>query len=214
MSKVSRGKEGELQVINILNKLNDYNCLLNDLIFINNKSKMTHQIDHILIRNNGIFVIETKNYYGKIIYNKDKNEWHIMKNNELLRIVNPIRQNKSHEICIYKILKGKYKIISLVVFVKNNAPKESQGINIDNLYNYILNFECDYQLDEIEINNIKNIILSSRSKISNEEHVNNIYNQRGAKDPVKKFCPICKSRLLEYNNIFHCFKCQKDFKKY
>ena len=66
MSTISRGNKGEKAVVNVLKKEKLYHRLLNDITFLNEKSEMTHQIDHILIHPHGVFVIETKNYYGEI----------------------------------------------------------------------------------------------------------------------------------------------------
>lgn len=66
MSKQSRGDKGEKLVSSLLEGINEYKYVLNDVTFLNKKSEMTHQIDHILIHPHGVFVIETKNYYGNI----------------------------------------------------------------------------------------------------------------------------------------------------
>jgi hypothetical protein len=66
MSKQSRGDKGEKLVSFLLEGINEYKYVLNDVTFLNKKSEMTHQIDHILIHPHGVFVIETKNYYGNI----------------------------------------------------------------------------------------------------------------------------------------------------
>lgn len=65
MSKTSRGESGENQVIRVLNKIKEPHYLLNNITILNKKSDMSHQLNHILIHPHGVFVIETKNYYGK-----------------------------------------------------------------------------------------------------------------------------------------------------
>ena len=69
MSTNTRGQKGESLVKKNLSKIKEYHHLLNDITFVNEKSEMTHQVDHILIHPHGVFVIETKNYYGTIICN-------------------------------------------------------------------------------------------------------------------------------------------------
>lgn len=56
----------------------------------------TTQIDHVVIPNYGIFVIETKNYKGWIIGNEFDDYWKqiIYKRKEKLH--NPIKQNYGH----------------------------------------------------------------------------------------------------------------------
>jgi hypothetical protein len=75
MSKLSRGQKGEEIVSDILNSIKEYHHLLNNVTFKNKRSEMTHQIDHILIHSHGIFVIETKNYFGEIKVDPDKPFW-------------------------------------------------------------------------------------------------------------------------------------------
>ncbi len=67
-----KGKLGENEVSNILNRLNleEYTVLNN--VTINIKDSIS-QIDHIIVSDYGILVIETKNYKGWIIgHEKDK----------------------------------------------------------------------------------------------------------------------------------------------
>ena len=66
-----RGSVGEWQVANILKQLNSEQfVVLNDIMFEKQQTTAdeiaTTQIDHIVVSIYGIFVIETKNYAGKI----------------------------------------------------------------------------------------------------------------------------------------------------
>ena len=69
-----RGKMGELWVRKALSKLpkKEY-YILNDIMLEDKYG--THQIDHIVLSNKGIFVIETKNYYGLILGKKKEKKW-------------------------------------------------------------------------------------------------------------------------------------------
>ena len=63
-----KGNIGERKVDAKLNPLffgKVYHQQINNLILIDDNNK-THQIDHVEIRENGIFCIETKNYKGWI----------------------------------------------------------------------------------------------------------------------------------------------------
>ncbi|MDR3021525.1 MAG: NERD domain-containing protein [Clostridiales bacterium] len=64
------GANGENFVAGILNEICEDSVIFNDILFKDKNGKLT-QIDHIVIRSNGIFVIETKNYAGRI-YGKDE----------------------------------------------------------------------------------------------------------------------------------------------
>ena len=46
-----------------------------DNLVLEDKKNFTHQIDHIVITQKGIYVIETKNYYGEISTNANDSIW-------------------------------------------------------------------------------------------------------------------------------------------
>ena len=121
MSKFSRGEKGENIVAERLAKVNMPHYLINNLMLEDVRGG-THQIDHIFISHKGIFVIETKNYYGEISDNANDSIWLRRVNDRVERIANPMIQNSSHIRVIKEILKQDFEFISLVVFVKNNAP--------------------------------------------------------------------------------------------
>ena len=75
MSKQSRGDKGEALVKECLESMDGYHHLLNDVTYINKKSEMSHQLDHIFIHPHGVFVVETKNYFGKIISDTHDSYW-------------------------------------------------------------------------------------------------------------------------------------------
>ncbi len=61
------GKSGENFVKRKLKELNpQYYKVLNDLLLPSSGNTVTTQIDHVVVSNYGIFVIETKNYEGSI----------------------------------------------------------------------------------------------------------------------------------------------------
>ncbi len=70
------------------------------------------QIDHVVISNYGIFVIETKNYKGWITGYESGNYWKQKLYKENHNFPNPIRQNKYH----IKLLKSTLKLFSKVPY--------------------------------------------------------------------------------------------------
>ena len=55
--KLKRGEEGERLVASILDADKSFHRLINNLVLLGD-NQVSHQIDHILIRSNGIFVID------------------------------------------------------------------------------------------------------------------------------------------------------------
>jgi hypothetical protein len=63
-----QGMEGEKRVIQFLkSKLSDNYFLINDVEYVNNRGKKEN-IDHIILGPKGIFVVETKDWSGKVTY--------------------------------------------------------------------------------------------------------------------------------------------------
>ena len=94
-----KGKVGEAKVDS---KLNSWifgkveHRQINNLILMDDNGK-SHQIDHIEIRQNGIFCIETKNYIGWIFGSENQDKWtQCLYTGENHQFTNPLKQNKFH----------------------------------------------------------------------------------------------------------------------
>lgn len=223
MSKISRGNLGEEKVISLLKKRKECFKLLNNFTFVNDNSEMSHQIDHIFINTHGVFVIETKNYYGEITIIKDENLWFKTVKGNKEKISNPLKQNKNHFQIVKKLLPRGIDIVSLVVFVKNNAPYlgDENLINLKDLNLFIDTFPYDKELSEKEINEIYKLLKSKSVKISKKEHLKNIsYLAQISKEKKQEIeyaiesglCPWCYSKVIQDGYEFHCEKCSFKFK--
>lgn len=223
MSKLTRGQKGEESVIMTLNSIKEYHHLLNDVTFKNKKSEMTHQIDHILIHPHGVFIIETKNYFGKIIYDNATNEWFKVIDNVKSKIPNPLLQNKSHAITVYKALRGDYQTIPVVVFASNNSPylPDDNVINLNDLLLFINSYPYQHKYTKPTLDKIKKIIERKCSDVSNDEHLENIkilkmYRKEQQAEIAyaleNKKCPLCGGPILNKGNAFKCYKCDFGFK--
>ena len=105
---IGKTKEGKRYVIN------------NYMIVDDGKSS---QIDHILINKNGIFVIETKNYSGRIYGEDNQHEWTQVLNYGKVKnhFYNPVKQNATHIYRLAKLLPTDAPFFSVVVFTKDNV---------------------------------------------------------------------------------------------
>lgn len=117
-----RGFMGEFWVKQELKKLPmDKYIVLNDIMVKQNNS--THQIDHLIISQFGIFVIEMKNYYGLILGEEHKDKWIQYLGKKKSYFLNPIHQNYGHVKALEKLLNldNKY-FIPIVCFytIKQN----------------------------------------------------------------------------------------------
>ena len=223
MSKKTRGEKGEKAVVKILKKERFYHKIINNAVFLTEKSEMTHQIDHILIHPHGVFVIETKNYYGQIISNTGDSFWLKRIKGEATKISNPLIQNKSHAKIIKRIVGKNVEVIPVVVFVKNNAPYmgDENVINIKDLLLFIESYPFAREMEKEEIDNIYRLIKKEKSDISNAEHVQNIsylkqinLELRAEKEYAieTRICPRCGAKIIEKDLLFSCSKCDFKFK--
>ena len=206
-----KGKVGEAKVNRKLNPLlfgKIEHKQINNLILMDENGK-THQIDHVEIRENGIFCIETKNYIGWIFGDENQEQWtQTLYTGEKNKFVNPLKQNKSHIYHMSQVLEKKYKINSVVVMVQNNADKikVDNVVNLDKLSDYLRKYDdgTHYSSDEMEY--IYNKLMSSHVDISNREHVKNIRTTQ--KELKEGICPRCGGQLVEktgqYEKFYGC----------
>ena len=131
---VKKGEEGENIVSSIIEKDPSFHRLINNLILLGDNN-VSHQIDHILIRGNGIFVIETKNYYGEISGKEEDSFWtrsfFVKGKKKRTLFHNPLKQNQSHIRAIKKVIGRNYPIYTFVVFIQDNAD----GLDLFNVCN-------------------------------------------------------------------------------
>ena len=213
-----KGQKGESQVSRVLSMV----CIkyIDNLLVIDENNR-SHQIDHIAIRKNGIFCIETKNYNGIIFGNENDANWvQCFNRGRKNYFYNPVKQNNSHIFHLKKILGNKYYIQSVVVFIKDNAYniKLDNVIGLSDLDNYLINYNNNTNYSDEEINYIYQKLISSHKELSNDEHIKNIKNMR--RDVKSGLCPRCNNKLVlrngKYGDFFGCTnypKCRFSTKK-
>lgn len=136
-----KGSVGEETVTVKLQELGDEYKVLNDLlIFSDNK---THQIDNVIVSKYGIFVIETKNYGGKIVGKEKDKEWRQYIGKRVNKLRNPIIQNHGHVLALKDITKlNENNFIPIVCFgdkVKLSLEVNSSVVKVNNLISTIEN---------------------------------------------------------------------------
>ena len=89
-----RGEEGERAVAGILSALPEKFVVMNDVIVPSRTGSA--QIDHVVISEYGVFVIETKNYAGILDGDASGKTWRKTLGGRAIEIRNPVMQNSSH----------------------------------------------------------------------------------------------------------------------
>ena len=107
-----KGTRGERLVGSELAELPDEYYVLNDVLLKTWNGK-TSQIDHIVVSKYGVFVIETKNYSGKIYGSENAMYWkeyfnsyrrYYWGDSESYDLYNPVKQNEGHIRTLKKLL--------------------------------------------------------------------------------------------------------------
>lgn len=201
----TRGKRGERKVKRIIGStVAGEKYIINDLI-LENEGK-TSQIDHVVINPRGVFVIETKNYSGTIYGAEDQREWtQVLAYGKVKnKLYNPLKQNATHIYNVKKVI-GNLPIHSLVVFVQNNAYVKSDNvITLMGLKNALAYGERVLSVSQME--RAYEALLSSKTEITTQEHVQNIREQQ--RDLAKGICPRCGGKLVlrkgKYGEFYGC----------
>ena len=214
-SAESKGDRGEQRVARILSRVRfcSDNHLLNDLI-LSWPDSGTCQIDHVIIAESGIYVVEVKNYSGWIFANEKNQYWtqvlttgyrgESIKN----RFYNPIKQNASHIRCIRRIL-GNYNcpVYSIVVFSDDAEFKalsyEDDDVFIAhfcNLGKVIERIDARFagSLSSEEVDGIYQTIIASIVDVEKSEHVENVRQcvSKRQERLDNGLCPRCGAPLV------------------
>ena len=195
----AHGRQGERKVNSKLNPL-IFGVVehrqINNLVLVDDNGK-SHQIDHVEIRENGIFCIETKNYIGWVLGSENSDKWtQCLYTGEKHQFYNPLKQNKSHCYHISKVIGKKYVVNSVVVMANNNADKIDcdNVINLSELKSYLKRFDNGVHLSIEEMDKVYNMLENAASDITNREHVQNI--RKTQKELEQNICPRCGGTLV------------------
>ena len=166
----SGGFQGEQITIEALQNLPDSYYLINDVNLPNGYGN----IDHIVLGNNGIFVIETKNFEGEIrcegdIWYQYKDTWKIPEEHE---IKSPSKQVKGNALKLKQYIESKnifdkslrLWVEGIVVFTHDNVILHCDNptvpvFKVNQLCNYIRNKESKIKFSSQELEKVAKILL-------------------------------------------------------
>ncbi len=124
-SREFKGFQGEQIIIDLMYRFLDREKyhFFNDLTLPEKEG--TTQIDHLIVSEYGIFIIETKNMKGSIYGNPYEKFWAQWLANRKYSFQNPLRQNHKHKKCLEELLKIESEVyFEVVVFIEGaNFPK-------------------------------------------------------------------------------------------
>ncbi|WP_095022061.1 nuclease-related domain-containing protein [Bacillus thuringiensis] len=111
-----KGKAGEKLVKRILSKLYPKSYFVLHNVTVYTEYGDTTQIDHIVIAETGVFVVETKNYEGWIYGNEKSARWTQGIFRKKSSFQNPFRQNYKHIKAIEWVMEQQLPCISIAAF--------------------------------------------------------------------------------------------------
>lgn len=208
-----KGYLGEQSVAFFLSKLDEtkYKVINNIMLQVGNK---TSQIDHVVVSNYGIFVIETKNYKGWIIGNEFDDNWKqvIYKRKEKLH--NPIKQNYGHIQALKEVFSDVPDInyISIVAFTTKADLKVTTKTDVVytiNLPKTIKKYNNETITDSVkEKIYAKLVSLNIDNKENRKTHVEAIHSNLAEKNNKvnNDICPKCGGTLATRKGKYGAFK--------
>jgi len=182
-----KGFEGEQIIIDLLYRHLDHEKyhFFNDLILPEKEG--TTQIDHLIVSEYGIFIIETKNMKGSIYGNPYEKYWTQWLADGKHPFQNPFRQNYKHKKCLQELLKIESDIyFEVVVFMDHaNFPKgQPDYVFYPKEFIQFVKSQTKKVLFENEINKILSVIDDTRLEPSFEtdkrhkEYVKNLFEEK------------------------------------
>jgi len=208
-----KGVLGEKTISVILSRLdsNKYK-VINDLM-LNNAGK-TSQIDHVIISNFGVFVIETKNYKGWIVGDEHADYWTQVIYKRKEKLYNPLRQNYGHIQALKENLQEYEGInfIPIVVFSVNADLKVKTEANVIysiKLLKTIKRYSTEtISNEQVEAIYNKLLALNLKDKEIRSQHVNEIKKTKSTKAQMiaSDICSKCGGGLVPRKGKYGTFK--------
>ena len=219
--KSGAGRRGERTIRRQLWWLpDDRYAVINDLLFTNYKGNTT-QIDHVVVSQYGIFVIETKNISGKIYGSDNAEKWCSYWRYRDLEFGNPVLQNKAHINALAKLLKNYpgIRFVSIIAFT-TNADLRVQVSDANVMYSSqvrrfikrqresVMSYETARGIyNYLQTINIKDSkIRRSHAERAQQNRAN--FERKSAEAIKNGLCPKCGNKLVlrqgKYGSFYGC----------
>lgn len=206
------GEQNTAAILSLLDR--DKYHVINNVVL--QSGNYTSQIDHVVVSDYGIFVIETKNYKGWIVGNENDEYWTQVIYQRKERLYNPLRQNAGHiralESCLAEYPYLSYH--SIVVFNSRAELKVNTHKNViytRHLVSTIRSYN-EVKISEADKHHIHKKILESNKAASfnKRAHIKEIKTSIQKREHLKRsnLCPLCGSSLIlregKYGKFLGC----------
>ncbi|RYE55689.1 MAG: NERD domain-containing protein [Sphingobacteriales bacterium] len=201
--------------------------VINNLVL--SSDSRTSQIDHLIISDYGLFVIETKNIKGWIFGRESSEYWTQVIYNHKESFYNPVRQNRGHISALKAALNGFLGInfIPIVAFASKATLKVETSSDV--VYTYELLRTVKSYKDRTLSDDQKDRVFERLTSLNvshtydRRAHINSIRRRVEARDRLveQDICPQCGGDLLlrsgTYGDFLGCsrfplckFNCNTD----
>ncbi|QPA32282.1 NERD domain-containing protein [Thermaerobacillus caldiproteolyticus] len=198
-------------------------------LYIPKKDGSTSQIDHLILSEQGLFVIETKNYSGWIFGDEASKYWTQVIYKRKEKFLNPIWQNKGHIKALKEWLGGEVAhipIYSIVVFMPRAKLKsgihftQSHVIYPKQLKQVLEKYRTkviDNETKQYLVQKLKTLLVKDKQqeKEMKKQHIQSIQTkQKYIKEHVQQNqCPKCGSALVLKKGKYGSFKSCSNYPK-
>lgn len=178
-------------------------------VILKDVNKYTHLLEHIVINDNGIFLLSTFNIKGDIEASISSSYWKIINEDKEEYIVNPFINNDINKNLLENYFNNKYVIHPLIINMRNNINEDIKDlIKLNDIGNYLSTYPSENKLNKEEIQIIyKNLIHYIKNQPSIDEHISNMdkYHKLIQKDK----CPYCVNKLIKKDGQLFCPSCKR-----
>jgi len=159
--------------------------LINNIIVVNEGE--SSEIDHVVVSSFGVFVIETKNYSGKIYGNERSPYWKQYLKKSEFEFRNPVRQNYGHVMALKKVLPDcpPEAFIPVVVFTGdaelNISTPTATVIKIKDLMDTIESYNKPILSEKEKVNIFKGLMAladNADKKNLRKEHIRQVRSKK------------------------------------
>jgi RNA polymerase subunit RPABC4/transcription elongation factor Spt4 len=204
-----KGYIGEKIIAFVLKRLDkEKYTVINDVMV--EVERGTSQIDHVIVSNFGVFVVETKNYSGWIFGDDTSRYWTQVIYKRKEKFYNPIRQNLGHIKALKKVLADYPNLLYIPIVVFSiNADLKTKTSNHVVYSTKLLKTIRRYDESVISDTEKKDIAqrltgLNIRDRAARRTHVSDI---KAFTEP-KEVCPRCGQALVtragKYGKFIGC----------
>jgi hypothetical protein len=158
----------------------------------------TTQIDHVVVSQYGIFVLETKNMQGLVSGSRQDRTWTQQINTQFISFQNPLHQNYKHTKTLHELLGINEKhLFSLIVFVGSSSFGTAMPENVVHGANDAVELIKAQKKKVFNVTQTDAIISAIQSiKLKNtfgarRKHVQHVQSLVATKESKPQSCPLC-----------------------